>query len=63
MKLMNNLFNWSWWNEKVINVYEGYWYEWQAPRWYILVVIIAYMFFISAFCFGMFQVITTIIGQ
>ena len=40
---LSNLFKWSWWNEKTIEVGE-HWHDWMAPRWYGYVVVpLAYL--------------------
>lgn len=43
MMTIKNLLSFQWWNERVVDVYEGYGYEWKAPRWYIIVVVLAYL--------------------
>lgn len=39
---MPKYLKWSWWNERVIEVPEHY-FDWMAPRWYLVVVIVAYL--------------------
>jgi hypothetical protein len=52
---IERLVSWRWWNEKVIPVYEGNWYEWIAPRWYVVVVMLAYLAMFSMMTFGFYQ--------
>jgi len=48
---------WHWLNERVVEVPEHY-YDWMAPRWYLGIVALAYIFL--AWCF--WQGIKVMIG-
>ena len=55
---LRRLVSWRWWNERVIEVPEHY-YDWYAPRWYILVVVTAYIAMVIAFGKALVVVLTS----
>lgn len=55
---LERLVNWQWWCERSIPVYEGNWYEWMAPRWYLIVVACAYAIMCCGFIYGMTELAT-----
>lgn len=43
MNRIRNLVSWSWWNTPIAKIYCGNWVDYDAPRWYLyLVVPLAY---------------------
>jgi hypothetical protein len=43
MNRIRNLVSWSWWNTPIEKIYCGNWVDYDAPRWYLyLVVPLAY---------------------
>jgi len=45
---IHRFFSWRWWNERVIEVPDHY-YDWYAPRWYMIFVVAGYIAWLAAF--------------
>ena len=53
---MTKLLSPRWWNERVVPVPRHMQDDWIAPRWYLVIVALAYTIMLGIFVFGMTQV-------
>lgn len=49
---LRNLFSWTWWNTPIEKIYCGNWQDYDAPRWYVyLVVPLGYLTMVAMLVF------------